>query len=74
MNAQGNQHDRTAVDTTFVWVHYKINKLLVPEYGIELPQLQPEEVKEFQAWCLWARNWKQTYGEWAAIPKIVIVS
>ena len=35
-----------------VWVHYKINKLPVPEWGAELSQLRPAEVKEFQAWCL----------------------
>ena len=38
----------------YVWVHYKINKLPVPEWGAELSQLRPAEVKEFQAWCLWA--------------------
>ena len=32
----------------YVWVHYKINKLPVPEWGAELSQLRPAEVKEFQ--------------------------
>ena len=36
----------------YVWVHCKINKLPVPEWGAELSQLRPAEVKEFQAWCL----------------------
>ena len=54
----------------YVWVHYKINKLPVPKWGAELSQLRPAEVKEFQALCLWARNWRQTYGDWAAIPVI----
>ena len=27
-----------------VWVHYKINKLPVPEWGAELSQLRPVEV------------------------------
>ena len=53
-----------------VWVHYKINKLPVPEWRAELSQLQPAEVKEFQAWCFWASNWKQEHGNWAAIPII----
>ena len=53
-----------------VWVHYKINKLPVPECGADLCQLRPAEVKEFQAWCLWAGNWRQEYGDWAAIPVI----
>ena len=55
----------------YVWVHYKINKLPVPEWGAELSQLRPAEVKEFQAWCLWDGNWKQEYGDWRAIPVIV---
>ena len=45
----------------YVWVHYKTNKLPVPEWRAELSQLQPAEVKEFQVWCLWAGNWKQKY-------------
>ena len=53
-----------------VWMHYKINKLPVPEWRAELSQLQPAKVKEFQAWCLWAGNWKQQYGDWATIPTI----
>ena len=69
MNAQGNQLDRTTIDTTLCLVHYQINKLPVPEWGMELSQLQPQEVKEFQAWCLWARDWKQTHGEWGRILK-----
>ena len=36
-----------------VWVHYKINKLKVPEWRAKLSQLRPAKVKEFQAWCLW---------------------
>ena len=35
-----------------VWVHYKVNKLPVPEWRAELSQLQPVKIKEFQAWCL----------------------
>ena len=54
----------------YVCVHYKINKLPVPEWGAELSQLRPAEVKKFQAWCLWAGNWRQKYGDWAAIPVI----
>ena len=42
----------------------------VPEWEAELSQLRPAEVKEFQAWCLWAGNWRQEYGDWAAIPVI----
>ena len=52
----------------YVWVHYKVNKLPVPEWRVELSQLQTVEVKEFQAWCLWAGNWKQNYNHWATIP------
>ena len=55
---------------SYVWVHYKINNLPVPEWGAELSQLRPAEVKEFQAWCLSAGNWRQKYGDWAAIPVI----
>ena len=58
----------------YVWVHYKINKLPVPKWGAELSQLKPAEVKEFQAWCLWAGNLRQKYGDWAAIPVIVIMT
>ena len=54
----------------YVWVHYKINKLPLPEWGTELSQLKPAEVKDFQAWCLWAGNWRQEYGDWAVIPII----
>ena len=36
----------------YVWVHYKINKLPIPEWEAELSQLRPAEVKEFKAWCL----------------------
>ena len=39
----------------YMWVHYKINKLPVPEWGAELSQLRPAEVKEFQVWYLWAK-------------------
>ena len=53
-----------------VWVHYKINKLPVPKWRAELSQLRTAAVKEFQAWCLCASNWKQEYGNWAAIPII----
>ena len=53
-----------------VWVHYKVNKLPVPEWRAELSQLQPVEIKEFQAWCLWASGWKQEYGDWALVPVI----
>ena len=42
-----------------VWVHYKVNQLPVPEWRAELSQMQPVEIKEFQAWCLWASSWKQ---------------
>ena len=56
-----------------VWVHYKINKLPVLEWGAELSQLKPAEVKEFQAWCLWAGNWRQKYRDWAAIPVIELL-
>ena len=48
-----------------VWVLYKVNKLPVPEWRAELSQLQPVEIKEFQARCLWASSWKQEYGDWA---------
>ena len=51
-----------------VWVPYMINKLPVPEWRAELSQLLPAEVKEFQAWCLWAGNWRQQYSDWASIP------
>ena len=54
----------------YVWVQCKINKLPVPEWGAELSQLRPAEVKEFQAWCLWVGKWRQKYGDWAAIPVI----
>ena len=54
----------------YVWVHYKINKLPVPEWGAELSQLRPAEGKEFQVWCLWAGNWRQKYGDWAAVSVI----
>ena len=54
----------------YVWIHYKINKLPVPEWGAELSQLRPAEVKEFQVWCLWAGNRRQKYGDWAAVPVI----
>ena len=40
------------------------------EWRAELSQLQPAEIKEFQAWCLWASGWKQEYGDWAAVPVI----
>ena len=53
-----------------VWVHYKINKLPVPKWGVELSQLKLAGVKEFQAWSLWAGNWRQMYGDWEAIPVI----
>ena len=53
-----------------VWVHYKVNKLPVPEWRAELSQLQPVEIKKFQAWCLWASGWKQEYGDWALAPVI----
>ena len=36
----------------------------------KLSQLQPVEIKEFQAWCLWASGWKQEYGDWALVPVI----
>ena len=36
----------------YMWVHYKISKLPVPEWRVELSQLQTAEVKEFQAGCL----------------------
>ena len=36
----------------YVWVHYKVNKHPVPEWRVELSQLQTTEVKEFQAWFL----------------------
>ena len=58
----------------YVWVHYKINKLPVSERGAGLSQLRPAEVNEFQAWCLWAGKWRQKYGDWAAIPVIVIMT
>ena len=51
----------------YVWIHYKINKFPVPEWGAELSQLRPVEVKEVQTLCLWAGNWTQKYGDWAAI-------
>ena len=56
-----------------VWVHYKINKLAVPEWGAELSQLKLAEVKEFQAWSLWAGNWRQKYGDWAVIQVIELL-
>ena len=31
----------------YVWVHYKVNKLPVPEWRVEFSQLQTAEVKEF---------------------------
>ena len=54
----------------YLWVHYKTNKLLVPEWRAELFQLCPAKVKEFQAWCLWVGNWKQRDGNWATVPII----
>ena len=53
-----------------VWVHYKVNKLPMPEWRAELSQLQPVEIKEFQVWCLWASGWKQEYGDWTLVPVI----
>ena len=57
----------------YVRVHCEINKLSVPEWGAKLSQLRPAEVMEFQAWCLWAGNWRQKYGDWAAIPVIELL-
>ena len=54
----------------YVWVHCKTTKLPIPEWRAELSQLCLAEVKEFQAWCLLASNWKKQYGDWAAIPII----
>ena len=42
----------------------------MPEWRAKLSQLQPIEIKEFQAWCLWASGWKQGYGDWALVPVI----
>ena len=53
-----------------VWVCYKDNELPLPEWRAELSQLQPVEIKEFQAWCLWPSSWKQEYGDWALVPVI----
>ena len=35
-----------------------------------MSQLKPVDVKKFQAWCLWAGNWRQEYGDWAVLPVI----
>ena len=52
----------------WVWVHCKARKLPVLEWRRELSQLSVEEVKEFQAWCIWASNWKKLHGHWEPVP------
>ena len=53
----------------YVWYTIRLTSCQY-QNGEQLSQLRPAEVKEFQAWCLWAENWRQKYGEWAVIPVI----